>query len=83
VDGPFKGPVELGKRLAKSSQVQKCVTKQWFRYALGRLETNLDQCSLDAVFARFQKSEFRLPELMMALVESDSFRIRRAEETSK
>ena len=81
VDGPFKGPIELGKRLARSAQVQKCVTKQWFRYALGRIETDLDACTLDAVFQRFQKNEFRLPELLMALVESDSFRIRRAEES--
>ena len=80
IDGAFKGPVELGRRLAASPQVQKCVTKQWFRYALGRVETDLDQCSLDAVYQRFQKSDFRLPELLMALVESDAFRIRRGEE---
>jgi hypothetical protein len=80
-DGAFKGPIEITRRLAKSPQVQKCVTKQWFRYALGRAETELDQCTLDAVFQRFQKSEFRLPELLLALVESDGFRIRRAEES--
>ena len=83
VDGAFKGPVELGKRLASSSQVQKCVTKQWFRYALGRIETDLDACTLEAVYQRFKKSEFNLPELLVALVESDSFRVRRAEEPSK
>ena len=57
------------------------MTTQWFRYALGRMETDLDKCTLDAVHARFQKSEFRLPELLMALVESDGFRIRRGEES--
>jgi hypothetical protein len=61
--------------------VQKCVATQWFRYALGRIETDLDTCTLDAVYQRFQKSEFRLPELLMALVESDGFRIRRGEES--
>jgi hypothetical protein len=81
VDGSFKGPIELGKRLAKSTQVQKCVTKQWFRYALGRMDTDVDSCTLDAVFQRFQKSDLRLPELLMALVESDGFRIRRGEES--
>jgi hypothetical protein len=83
IDGAFKGPVDLGKRLAKSAQVQKCVTTQWFRYALGRTETDLDKCTLDAVFQKFQKSDFRLPDLLLALVESDGFRIRRAEEASK
>ena len=83
IDGAFKGPIELAHRLAGSKQVQQCVTKQWFRYALGRTETNLDSCTLDAVYQRFEKSEFRLPDLLLALVESDGFRIRRAEEGSK
>jgi hypothetical protein len=79
VDGKFKGVGELAGRLLKSQQVQKCVATQWFRYALGRLETNLDQCTLDAVQARFQASGLRIPDLLLALVESDGFRIRRAE----
>jgi hypothetical protein len=82
-DGDFKGPIELGKRLAASKQVQQCVTTQWFRYAMGRNETKLDQCTLDNVYEKFKNSQFRLPELLLALVESDGFRIRRAEEGSK
>jgi hypothetical protein len=81
IDGAFKGPVQLAQRLAKSEQAQRCVSKQWFRYALGRMETELDACTLDAVYRNFQKSELRLPDLLMALVESDGFRIRRAEES--
>jgi hypothetical protein len=83
VDGPFKGPVELGKKLAKSVTVQKCLTTQWFRYAMGRNETALDQCTMDAAFKRFQGSDFSIPELVIALVESDGFRVRRPEEGSK
>jgi hypothetical protein len=82
-DGDFKGPVDLGRRLAKSKTVQQCVATQWFRYAMGRNETALDKCTMDNVFERFKKSEFRLPDLLLALVESDGFRIRRAEEGSK
>jgi hypothetical protein len=81
VDGSFKGPIELAQKLSKSADLQKCVAKQWFRYALGRIETSLDKCTLDNVFERFQKSELRLPELVMALVESDGFRIRVGEES--
>ena len=51
VDGAFKGPIELARRLARQPQVQKCVTTQWFRYALGRMETELDACTLDACSA--------------------------------
>jgi Protein of unknown function (DUF1592)/Protein of unknown function (DUF1588)/Protein of unknown function (DUF1595)/Protein of unknown function (DUF1585)/Protein of unknown function (DUF1587) len=82
-DGKFKGPIELARKLAGSPQVQQCVTKQWFRYALGRIETDLDSCTLESVYERFKKSDLRLPDLLMALVESDGFRIRRAEESSK
>ena len=82
IDGKFQGPIEMAKRLTQSTDVQRCVTTQWFRYALGRMETKLDTCALDSVLARFQESELRLPELLLALVESDAFRIRRAEETS-
>jgi hypothetical protein len=81
VDGAFKGPIQLARKLAGSPQVHKCVTTQWFRYALGRMETELDACTLDAVQKRFEKSGFNLPELLMALVESDGFRIRRGEES--
>jgi hypothetical protein len=83
VDGEFKGPIELGKRLARSKTVQQCVTSQWFRYAMGRTETKLDQCTLDLVNKRFKDSDFRIPDLLLALVESDGFRVRRPEEGSK
>jgi hypothetical protein len=79
-DGDFKGPIELGRRLARSKHVQQCVTTQWFRYAMGRTETALDKCTMDNVYKRFKDSEFRIPDLLLALVESDGFRIRRAEE---
>jgi hypothetical protein len=82
-DGSFKGPIELGRRLAKSQQVQQCVATQWFRYAMGRTETALDQCTMDHVFQSFKSSDFSIPELVLALVQSDGFRVRRAEEGSK
>jgi hypothetical protein len=81
VDGAFKGPIQMARKLAGSPQVHQCVTKQWFRYALGRMETELDSCALGAVQQRFEKSGFNVPELLMALVESDAFRIRRGEES--
>ncbi len=34
IDGPFNGVAELGKKLAASSEVKECVTRQWFRYAI-------------------------------------------------
>ena len=83
VDGPFRGPAELSRRLVQSEQVHACLVTQWFRYALGRMESDLDSCALKAVLARFRGAQLRVPELLLALVESDAFRIRRPEEAGK
>jgi len=82
IDGTFHGALELGQRLVKSTQVHKCLATNWFRYALGRMETPLDSCAIDNVVSRFQAAELRIPELLLALVESDAFRVRRAEEAT-
>jgi hypothetical protein len=78
VDGPFRGAAELAHKLAGSPQVQQCVTRQWFRYAFGRLETPLDQCVLDSLVKRFTGADRRVADLLLAIVESDAFRTYRA-----
>jgi hypothetical protein len=83
IDGDIKGPIALAQRLAKSKSVQQCVSLQWFRYAMGRTESQFDQCTLDIVFGKFKDSDFRIPDLLLALVESDGFRVRRPEEGSQ
>jgi hypothetical protein len=74
VDGPFKGASELAHRLAGSTQVQQCVATQWFRYAMGRLDTDLDHCVLDSLLKRFKSGDLKVADLLVAIVESDAFR---------
>ena len=50
IDGPFNGAIELSKKLATSSEVRECMAKQWFRFALGRGETENDNCSVKAAY---------------------------------
>ena len=76
VDGPFDGAVELGKKLAGSAQVRVCVTKQWYRYALGLGETELDSCALKSAVEGFKASGDKFSELLVAVVSSDAFRRR-------
>jgi hypothetical protein len=76
-NGPFDGVVELSERLAQSDAVRACVSRQWFRYALGRVETNEDRCSLESMRVRFEESGFDLRELVVALVTTDAFTHRR------
>jgi hypothetical protein len=69
----FRTPRELGRILAGSDAVQKCVVKQLFRYAFGREESPNDQPVIDELLARFRSSGFRFRELMVAIVTSDLF----------
>jgi len=73
VDGPFHGVVELGGKLAASSQVRACVAAKWFRYGYGRGETDADGCSLASIEARFAGGGYKVRDLLAALVETDAF----------
>jgi Protein of unknown function (DUF1592)/Protein of unknown function (DUF1588)/Protein of unknown function (DUF1595)/Protein of unknown function (DUF1585)/Protein of unknown function (DUF1587) len=74
VDGPFKGAAELAKKLASSKEVHHCVTEQWFRYAFARLNGDADSCVMNALVDRFAAADFRISDLLLAIVESDAFR---------
>jgi hypothetical protein len=75
--GPFDGAVELGAQLAGSDTVRECVARQFFRFAAGRIETDQDSCSLEALNQRFADSGYDLRELMVAVTTTDAFIHRR------
>ena len=70
----FSSPRELGKILAEEPTCQRCIVQQLFRYAFGRLETEADDESIDAMFDAFRRSRFHFQELIISLVTSDAFR---------
>jgi hypothetical protein len=80
IDGTFDGAVELASILASSEQVSACVAQQWFRFALGRLETDDDGCAFDHMTEAFGSSDQDLKALVKTIAVSDSFRFRRVEE---
>ena len=69
----FSNPAEAGRILAATPACQRCIVKQFFRYALGRMETLADRPHVDEAFARFEKSGFRFRELVLAIVTSRPF----------
>lgn len=77
VDGEFDGAVELAERLAGSSEVRACVAQQWFNFSLGRVPSEQDKCSTDQLLDRFEASGYNVRELLLALVETEAFRLRR------
>jgi hypothetical protein len=74
IDGPFVGAPDLVHKLVASPQVQRCVATQWFRYALGRLDTSIDKCEIDAISKRVMGGDIKIADMMQAIVESDTFR---------
>jgi hypothetical protein len=75
-NGDFDGAVELGQRLAKSTQVSDCVASQWYRYSLGLGAADVNSCDLAPVAKAFAASHGDMQELMIATVTSDAFRRR-------
>jgi hypothetical protein len=77
IDGPFNGVVELAAKLASSAEVEECVARQWFRFALERFEQESDGCSLKAVLDGFKGSGQDLNTLPQAVVGTDAYLYRR------
>jgi hypothetical protein len=71
VDGPFVGTAGLAHRLSRSALVSDCVTTQWVRFALRRLETDVEQCQLEALKTTFRTSGGNVRSLLLAIAESN------------
>lgn len=80
LDGRFDGALELGQKLAGSTAARDCLARQWFRYALGRHEAQADACSLQRIDAAFATGQLR--ELLVAIAQSDAFRLAAPEEAT-
>ena len=78
-DGKFNGAVELEARLAKSREVRECIVTQWFRFANGRAETDLDQCTLASLKQTFESGGHDMRDIPVTMVLSDAFRYRAAD----
>jgi hypothetical protein len=76
IDGAVESPMELVRKISKSEHVKNCTVRQWYRFALGRLEEPADDAELTLLQRRFAAANGNLPDLLVALVTSDAFRIR-------
>ncbi len=74
IDGVVQGPVELVDKIARSQDAARCHVTQWFRFAMGRKEADSDQATLEALQARFAQTRGSIPDLIVAITSSDSFR---------
>ena len=72
VDGALTDATDLSTRIASSPRARACFADRWFVRAMGRAPAPLDTCSVEAIAERFQESG-SMRELLIAIVESDSF----------
>ncbi len=79
VSGEFDGALELSEKLAKSQDVADCMASQWFRYALGRVESRDDGCAMVMIRKGFTDSGHNIRTLLTQIVLSDAFRTVRLE----
>jgi hypothetical protein len=73
---PVNGAADLGAQLASLPEAQQCLVQNWFRFAAGHQEENSDACTVYSLLDRFNTSGQKLPDLLVAIATSDSFRNR-------
>lgn len=83
LDGPLSGAPDLAQRIAQSPRARDCLATQWYRYAMGRIEDDADECSLVDAKERFRASSGNFRELLLGIVLSDAFRYRPAMEAAQ
>ncbi|MDX2021408.1 MAG: DUF1592 domain-containing protein [Deltaproteobacteria bacterium] len=74
VDGPFADGVELMSRLQGSQVVAECLTTQFYRFAVGRLESPADACVLKRLTASMMGQGYSVREVFTKVATSDAFR---------
>ena len=83
VEGDIDGLRDLSERIYESREARECLVRNWYRFALGRLETGQDLCSLGAAYESFEGAGRNVRELMIAIVKSDAFRLYRIPEVAE
>jgi len=73
VAGTFHGLVELGQKLAQSSDVRNCFVGHWLTYAYGRSEGPQDSCTRSELENVFAQSKGNIQALLLALTKTDAF----------
>ncbi len=77
IDGEYADAIEFIPRLAESEQVQRCVSRQWMRFALSRPDGAMDA---DSIAQAADEARGDMRALVGALTQTDAFRYRRLEE---
>jgi len=72
-DSQFSSVKQLGAVMAKSTQCQECIVKQYFRYTAGRMDTPADSSAIRKLLEDFRSSQFHFKELIVSLARLREF----------
>lgn len=77
----FRGPAELKAILKEQKELfSRCLTEKMLTYALGRGLESYDRPALDAITAAMARDRYRFSTLVIGIVKSEPFRLRRGKE---
>lgn len=77
-NGPVDDAVDAAHRLATSEEVRQCYVTQWFRYTHGRDAGYDDECNVFDLMRAFERSDWNVQALLLALTQTEAFRYRQA-----
>ena len=75
--GTFSGPGELGALLVAEGLLEPCIVKQLFQFAIGRAPVQDEAPALAALAAAFTDHDRDFAELLVSLVQSEAFALRK------
>jgi hypothetical protein len=74
----FDGALALASVLKQqTANISACATQKIFSYSLGRDPTASDQCQISQLTTSFAGANYNLRSLIMQMIASDTFRMRR------
>jgi hypothetical protein len=73
IAGEFNGAIELGQKLAGSTDAQNCYVGQWMTFAYGHVETPSDACNRASLQTAFSGAKGNVQRLLVALTQTDGF----------
>ena len=80
----FNGPAELRKiLLTKSDLFAHCLCEKLLTYATGRGMERADNCTIDTIVEKIKKDNFKMQDLIIEIVKSEPFQMRKAKRGAK
>jgi hypothetical protein len=73
LQGTYANAAEMMTMMASAEEVENCVSDQWFRFALGRMESLDDACTLLDLHDAFAASSGNIRTLLFQIASSQAF----------